>query len=91
MKYMVKFSCGHTEQVELFGKAADRNKKIEYYEKSGVCPACYADQKEVEKSIGCTEVTMSYRQYKTDYSDCKTVSGSYNGNDRTITVYVPRI
>lgn len=89
MKYVVDFSCGHSEQVELFGKTADRERKIAYLEKNCVCSACKAEQKNIENSIGCEEVTMSYREYKTEYPNCKTVQGSYNGTDKTITVYVP--
>jgi hypothetical protein len=90
MKYMVKFSCGHTAQVELFGKSSERDKKISYFEKYGVCQECKISQREIEKSIGCSEINMSYRQYKTEYADCNTMQGSYDGERRTITVYVPK-
>ena len=43
-KYDVKFSCGHEETVELFGKSADRERKIAYFEKHGVCSECYKTQ-----------------------------------------------
>ena len=33
---------------------------------------------------------MSYRQYKTELPNCKTVSGSYNSINKTITVYLPQ-
>lgn len=90
MKYEVKFSCGHVHTVELFGKSEERQKKIAYFEKCGVCPDCYKEQKEIEKSVGCDEVEMSYRDYKTNYAECKTKSGSYNGETKTIVVYVPK-
>jgi len=35
-KYTVKMSCGHEEMVELLGKNADRQRKIEYFESSGL-------------------------------------------------------
>lgn len=41
MKYTVTFSCGHTGVVELFGKSADREKKLEWYQDTAVCPDCY--------------------------------------------------
>lgn len=89
MKYTVKFSCGHDDTVELFGKNADRQRKIDYFMNCGVCSACYKEQKAIENSIGCEERTMSYREYKTNYADCKTKPGSYDGKAKTIVVYVP--
>lgn len=89
MKQSVRFSCGHEATVELFGKNADREKKIDYYKNYGVCPNCYKEQKEIEKSIGTAEVEMSYREYKTNYANCKTKAGSYDGIKKTIVVYVP--
>lgn len=35
-----------------------------------------------------TEREMSYREYKTNYSDCDTKKKSYNGETKTIVVYV---
>lgn len=35
-KYNVKFSCGHTEERELFGKMTERTKKIEYWQNYGM-------------------------------------------------------
>lgn len=89
MKYTVKFSCGHDDTVELFGKNTDRQRKIDYFMNYGICSACYKEQKTIENSIGCEEQTMSYREYKTNYADCKTKPGSYNGETKTIVVYVP--
>jgi len=90
MKYDVKFSCGHEETVELFGKYADRERKIDYYKNYGICSACYREQKAIEYSIGCEEKEMSYKEYKTNYSECKTKPGSYDGINKTIIVYVPK-
>lgn len=89
MKYDVRFSCGHTETTELFGKTADREARIKYFETVCVCKACYKEQKNIEASIGCTEIEMSYREYKTSYASCKTKAGSYDGTKKTIVVYVP--
>lgn len=89
MKYYVTFSCGHSDNVELFGKTADRERKIDYYKNYGVCPECYREQKAIENSIGCEERTMSYREYKTSFADCKAKPGSYDGKAKTIVVYVP--
>lgn len=40
-KYDVTYSCGHEGTVELFGKEKDRQRKIEWYESTGLCPECY--------------------------------------------------
>lgn len=40
-KYDVKFSCGHEAVVEIYGKAPDRERKIAWYKREGLCPDCY--------------------------------------------------
>ena len=89
MKYSVKFSCGHTATVELVGTYKDRERRIAYYEESGLCPCCYEAKKESENAQGCEEVEMHYGEYKSNYADCKTKAGSYNPKTKTIIVYVP--
>lgn len=42
-KYTVKFSCGHTEEIQLFGAYKDRTRKIEYFEQHGKCSHCYRE------------------------------------------------
>lgn len=91
MKYDVKFACGHTDTVELFGKAADRERKIAFYEKNCLCPDCYKDMKEEEKKMNCIEVEMSYKEYKESYPECTTKVGSYDAKDKTIVVYIPEL
>lgn len=88
-KYSVNYICGHTGSVELVGKVADRNSKIEWMERECVCPACYAKQQQ-EKLIadGGQIVRMHYAEYKNYYADCKTVSGSYNAAEKTVEVMV---
>ena len=44
MKYYVTFSCGHEGEVNLYGKAAERDRRIAWYEKEGICPDCYRDR-----------------------------------------------
>lgn len=90
MKYDVTFSCGHTSTVDLVGKYADRERKIKYYEESGLCPECYKAQKIAQMSKGCDEVVMSYGDYKNYYADCNTKPDSYDSKAKTIVVYVPR-
>ena len=50
MKYDVRFACGHTEGIQLYGKTAERERKIAYYEQHGMCSRCYAEQREAEKA-----------------------------------------
>lgn len=85
-KYDVKFSCGHTHIIELYGSTTDRERKIKYLEEYGVCPKC----KEVEKANNCEEVEMFYGEYKKNYNDCKTKVNSYDKKRKTIIVYVPK-
>ena len=44
MKYYVTYSCGHEGEVNLDGKAAERGRRIAWYEKEGICPDCYRDR-----------------------------------------------
>lgn len=81
MKYEVKRACGHIEVVELFGKAEDRQKKIEWLEQTD-CSDCY-------NAIGCEEVEMHYGEYKKNYAECKTKKDSYNKETKTIIVFIP--
>ena len=46
MKYEIKYACGHTGTVQLFGKTADRERKVKWLE-TQICPAC--EHAEIEK------------------------------------------
>lgn len=48
-KYNVTYSCGHEQTVQLYGKTAERERKIEWYESSGLCSECYAEKKERDR------------------------------------------
>ena len=39
MKYEIEYACGHTGTVQLFGKTADRERKVKWLE-TQICPAC---------------------------------------------------
>ena len=41
-------SCGHEQEVELFGKTSARERKISYFETQGLCKACYSKKMQVE-------------------------------------------
>lgn len=49
MKYTIKMSCGHEEEKELFGSNAERERKIQYFQRSGLCKACYRAAKEARE------------------------------------------
>jgi len=84
MKYDITRACGHIETVDVYGSAADRERKIKWLETQD-CAGC----KETEKKGACKEVEMHYSEYKKDYADCKTKAGSYDKKVKTIIVYVP--
>ena len=46
MKYEIKYACGHTGTVQLFGKTADRERKVKWLE-TQICPDC--EHAETEK------------------------------------------
>ena len=46
MKYEIEYACGHTGTVQLFGKTADRERKVKWL-KTQICPAC--EHAEIEK------------------------------------------
>lgn len=48
-KYSITMSCGHDEMVELFGPMKERERKIEWFNESGLCKKCYKEKCEKEK------------------------------------------
>lgn len=47
-KYTVMMSCGHEQTVELLGRDSDRQKKIRYFQESGMCKECYKKMMDLE-------------------------------------------
>ena len=45
MKYEIEYACGHTGTVQLFGKTADRERKVKWL-KTQLCPACEKAERE---------------------------------------------
>lgn len=85
MKYEITAACGHTVTVDIYGSAAERERKVKWYENNYICDEC----RDAENAEGCEEVEMSYAEYKTNYADCKTKKNSYDKKTKTIIVYVP--
>jgi len=49
-KYDVTYSCGHKARIELFGKEKDRQNKIEYFERHGLCKDCFIEKMQAEEA-----------------------------------------
>ena len=49
-KYSVNYTCGHKDEVELFGKYSLRDERIKWLENNAVCPECYRAAKEAERA-----------------------------------------
>lgn len=48
-QYSYTYACGHgTGTVTLFGKNADRERKLSWYEQNMICPDCYKAKKSAE-------------------------------------------
>ena len=45
----VKYSCGHEGLLYVSGNSADKQEKIEWAERDGICPACYTQMKREER------------------------------------------
>lgn len=50
MKYDVTYSCGHTATIQLYGSTAEREHKIAWMEREGLCPDCYREQQKEENA-----------------------------------------
>lgn len=50
-KYPITYSCGHNGTVVLFGRSADREQRLKWYESVGLCPECYAAQCQQKREI----------------------------------------
>lgn len=68
MKYYVTFSCGHEGEVNLYGKAAERDRRIAWYEKEGICPDCYRKMKEEERKQADEELAAYADKIEAEYN-----------------------
>lgn len=89
-KYTFTYSCGHDGKVALFGKHSVRDRKLIWYRNYGICPNCYREQMEMRLSATHNKVEMPYKEYIEHYTDCEKVPGSYNGETKTILVWVKK-
>lgn len=61
-KYTITYKCGHTAEVQLYGKYEDREKKIAWY-KTIDCPECRAKEAAAKaQADGLAVLTGSSKQ-----------------------------
>lgn len=61
-KYDVTMSCGHVQTVQLFGKMIERDKKIAWLEKNGICTECQkaeTERKHAEETAKAAEKAVA--------------------------------
>ena len=85
----IKCSCGHTMNVQLLGKTAERDRKREWMQRAGLCKDCYREYTEQCKAANCQVIESSYSLYKKYFNWCDTVKDSYNKDTKSIKFYVP--
>lgn len=56
MKYDITYSCGHTATIQLYGNTAERERKIAWMERDGLCPECYREWQRDENARKAKEV-----------------------------------
>lgn len=49
-KYDVTYSCGHRGEVQLIGPGKDRERKLAWYGREALCPACYKAAKDAKSA-----------------------------------------
>lgn len=87
MKYDITFSCGHTGTITLYGKNEDRERKLEYYKREGLCKKCFQLQKNDPDS---KTIRIKYKEYKENYLEFKAMPDSYDPITKTIEIKVPK-
>lgn len=69
----IVYSCGHEGFVEV-SDDPKMNSKLNFYQKKGSCPDCYAEiikKRDSENKLGCAKVKMSEKTYREEFADCK--------------------
>ena len=90
MTYKIKMSCGHTQNMVLYGPQKLIEEKIKYFKTRAVCVSCHMKQ-QLEKNIaaGYVEVRVPYREYKLRFANLPYIPDSYNKTDRSVIVCLP--
>ena len=62
--------CGHEHTIQVFGKSADRARKIEWFESEGLCGECYKaemakqEQAKATQPVSKSEIVEVMRERK---------------------------
>lgn len=51
MKYDIVYACGHAGVIQVYGKSADRDRKIKWMETNCLCPNCQANENKKRTEI----------------------------------------
>ena len=80
--YTITCSCGHTTTKQLYGPGKERQRYIEWMERSGLCPECYKEQRrEKEKEMGLVaRVRIDYVRQFSDRQDEMTMAVVFDGD-----------
>ena len=74
-KYTIHHACGHTTTQTLFGKTADRERKIEWWE-SVDCPDCYKKGRAQVKAEERTKESEKARAWLDQHPELPILSGT---------------
>lgn len=55
MKYDIVYACGHAGVIQVYGKSADRDRKIKWMETNCLCPNCQANENKKRTEIAIKE------------------------------------
>ena len=56
MKYDIVYACGHAGVIQIYGKSADRDRKIKCMETNCLCPNCQANENKKRTEIAIKEM-----------------------------------
>lgn len=79
-KYTIKMSCGHEDTIELLGK--NRERKIAYYEKHGLCKECYKNKMQEQAELEGFAFNATVLPYINDDNGSILLSVWFSGNTK---------
>jgi hypothetical protein len=57
-KYNIEYACGHDGKISLFGPSRDRERKLDWYQNTALCPECW-EEKLIQDRIEATEKAIA--------------------------------